>query len=74
MRDDLYDLMKVYKPEFQYRWNDVIHEGFDAFAEEVATLRPDDLDCCRCATERRMAFARGRRIGLWVGRSRDLQA
>jgi len=41
MRDELYDLMRVYEPEFQYRWNDVIHEGFDAFAKEVATLLPE---------------------------------
>jgi len=41
MRDELYDLMNVYEPEFQYRWNDVIHEGFDAFTKEVATLLPE---------------------------------
>lgn len=43
MREDLYDLLKVYEPEFQARWNDVIHEGFDAFAEEVDKMRPADL-------------------------------
>ena len=41
MRDELYDLMRVYEPDFQYRWNEVIHDGFNAFAREVATLLPE---------------------------------
>lgn len=53
MRQELYDLMKVYEPEFQYRWNDVIHEGFDAFAKEVATLLPED-DLTQETGERRI--------------------
>ena len=41
MRDDLYDLFTVYRSDFQYRWNDAIHQGFDAFAAEVEKMLPD---------------------------------
>ena len=43
MRDNLYDFFTVYEPDFQYRWNDVIHEGLDVFAQELSKALPDDL-------------------------------
>jgi hypothetical protein len=41
MGDELYDLFSKYDPDFQYHWNDVIHRGFEAFAEELAKLLPE---------------------------------
>jgi hypothetical protein len=64
MRKDLYDLFNVYEPDFQYRWNEAIHRGFDAFAEELTRTLPDD----RLAQE-----TRGNRV-YWRDLNGDAQA